>query len=461
VALAGLCLACAPDHEIRNVVLVSLDAVGAKHVGAYGYQRDTTPHLDAVARRGVLFENAYTQQTWTLTSHLTIMTGVHPRVHGASKTRRSSPAATTLAEILSERGFTTAAFTGAKGFMHPGFGLGRGFDSYEMGVRDSRINTPAVVEWLREQARRNAADPEHRFLLFVHYYDAHSDSGTPVPYHVPGQMGRRYVPEGRSWDRKGATGLLLDLARHGFTDLDREFVSAYYDAGVRYVDEHGVGALDAALHELDLAGETLLVITADHGEEILEHGSVLHGQPYQEIARVPLVVRGPGIPDGTRITHLAALVDLMPTILSLLSLPTPAHVQGRDLTPLLHGGGPVNDAVYLDGGQHGDVPYKSTVIADLDGRRWSYVNRVGNRLAAGRRVFFPSGSGELYALDEDPDQQRDLAAEEPDLTRRLEEQLLVWYRTNDDLAQRLRRGAAADLLSAEDKRHLEALGYVE
>jgi arylsulfatase A-like enzyme len=456
LALAALVLGCAAGPEIRNVVLVSFDAVGARHVGCYGYARDTTPNLDAVAREGVLFESAYTQQTWTLTSHITMLNGLNPRSHGASEERRSSPAATSLPEILWAHGFATAAFTGGVFYVQPQFGLGRGFERYEMGQGDARVDTQQIVGWLREQRRLRDAEPTHRFFLFVHYFDAHSDAGTPVPYHVPPPDGLRYLPPGPPWGRSGGTDLLIELKQEGPTERDLEFLTAFYDAGVRYVDEHGLGPLLAALDELDLADETLLVLTADHGEEIFEHGSVLHGYPYDETARVPLVFRGPGIPGGRRVPHLVALVDLMPTILSLLSLGAPLNVQGRDLGPLLHGGGPVNDAVYVDGG---GAAYPSSVIADLDGRRWSYFAPVESRLLDGRRVF-RAGAGQLFALDEDPLQQRDLAAQEPAVARRLEQRLLAWFDANEALARRLGPGGRLDPLSPGDRRRLEKLGYV-
>jgi arylsulfatase A-like enzyme len=454
--LAALVLGCGVAPDIRNVVLVSLDAVGAKHVSAYGYARETTPNLDGVAREGVLFESAYTQQTWTLNSHITMLNGLNPRSHGASEERQTSPAATSLTEILWTHGFATGAFTGGVMYIRPRFGLGRGFERYVLGRADARIDTPRIIDWLRDQRRQRDAEPEHRFFLFVHYFDAHSDAGTPVPYYVPPPDGRRYLPPGPPWGRSGGTDLLIRLKRDGPTERDLEFVTSYYDAGVRYADEHGLGALLVALDELGMADDTLLVLTADHGEEIFEHGSVLHGYPYDETARVPLVFRGPGIPRGRRVTYLAAPVDLMPTILSLLSLPIPEHVQGRDLGPLLRGGGPVNDAVYVDGG---GAAYPSSVIADLDGRRWSYFAPVESRVSDGRRVF-RAGAGELFALDEDPAQQRDLVARQPEVARRLEERLLAWFDANETMARRLGPGVKLDALSAGDRGRLEAFGYV-
>jgi arylsulfatase A-like enzyme len=441
-------------------VLVSLDDVGAKHVSAYGYARETTPHLDAVAREGLLFESAYVQQTWTLTSHLTMMTGLDPRAHGASRTHSVPPSVSTLAELLWNHGFATAAFTGAVAWMRPRYGLGRGFETYEMGASDARLDAPRAVRWLAQQARLEAEDPEHRFFLFVHFFDAHSDAGTPLPYYLadPGDFDPHlYVPEGRRWEHSGGTELLMRLVREGASEEDRAFATAYYDAGVRYVDEYGVGPIVAALDEHGLAENTLLVLTADHGEEIFEHGSALHGFPHQETARVPLVLRGPGIPRGARTPHLAALVDLMPTLLSLLGLPVPEDVQGRDLGPLLHGGGPVNEAVFVDGGHGASRAYPSMVVADLDGQRWSYLVAVEGR----EGDLVPQRPGELYDMAQDPGQQHDLAASRPELAARLEQMLVARLGEAEALSRRLGGARESIGLSDEERRHLRELGYGE
>jgi arylsulfatase A-like enzyme len=415
--------------------------------------------LDAVAREGVLFERAYTQQTWTLSSHLTMMTGLDPRAHGATRRNGTPPGATTLAEVLWNHGFSTAAFTGGVAWMRPQYGHGRGFEVYEMGRSDARLDAPRAVRWLEEQAKIREKDPRHRFFLFVHYFDVHSDARTPLPYYLsdPGDFdAEQYLPEGRSWGKSGGTDLLFRLAREGASELDREFVTAYYDAGVRYVDEYGVAPIVGALDQLGLSGDTLLVITADHGEEIFEHGSVLHGFPYDETARVPLVFRGPEIPSGESTPHLAALVDLMPTILSLLAIPVPKQVQGRNLSPLLHGGGPVNDAVYVDGGEDADRVYPSSVIADLDGRRWSYLTPVARGPQPGG--FTARRPGELYDMRQDPGQQRNLVDQEPEAAARLEQKLITRLKAAAAAGSQLGRGTPEEL-SEEDRRKLRELGY--
>lgn len=453
---------CAPPPELRHVVLVSLDAVGANHVGAYGYARDTTPHFDALAREGALFEAAYTQQPWTLSSHLTMLTGLNPAVHGASRTRAVAPESASLAEVLHEAGFATAAFTGERVWMHPRFGHGRGFDRYELGGNDARANAPAIVAWLAEQARAVERDPQHRFFLFAHFYDAHSDANTPVPYHVPGPVEDRYLPKGEVWGRSGGTALLLQLRRNGgVTERDRTFLTAYYDAGVRYVDEYGLGAVVGALRELGLLDETLLVVTADHGEEIFEHGYVLHGQPYVETAHVPLVLRGPGVPKGVRVPQLAGLVDLAPTVLSLLELPSLPHAQGLDLTPLLRGGAPVRDAVFLDGVYEDGHTWGSSVFADVAGARFAYVTSVRAHGPRGGRSFSADEPGELYALDDDGQERVDVAAERPELARDLRERLVAWYRSNELRARALAASPARAQLSPAEQDALEALGYAK
>ncbi len=461
---AGLALAaafgCGGELRPRHVVLVSLDAVGAGHVGAYGYQRDTTPQLDAIARAGTLFESAWSPQTWTLTSHLTLLTGLDPAVHGASRERAASPGARSVAQVMRDAGFATAAFVGERVWMHPRFGHGAGFDRYEVGSDDASENMPAILDWLDQQARAAEEDAGHRFFLFAHFYDAHSDGKGATPYAVPDPENRRFLPEGAVWGRRGGTSLLLSLRRGGnATERDREFLNAFYDAGVRWADDHGLRPIVRALREHGLEDDTLLVVTADHGEEIFDHGGVLHGQPYVETARVPLVMRGPGVPAGRRVEALVGLVDVAPTLLAQAGLPGVPAMQGVDLSSLLQDDAPVRDAVFVDGLYEGDRTWGSSVVVDRDGERWSYVAKVDARGPLGRRVFDVTGEEELYALARDPLQRDDVSAAEPETTAALRRRLLAWYRANESRAQGAARARGGPLVSAEEAARLEALGY--
>jgi arylsulfatase A-like enzyme len=451
-------------------VLVSLDALSALHVGAYGYERDTTPALDAIAERGTLFERAWSQQLWTLTSHVTMMTGLYVATHGASRLAPMHERATTLAEILSAQGFATAAFTGAGGYMKPDFGLGRGFDVYAVNASiGSGAGSPAA--WLRQQAVRRERDPAHRFFLFVHFYDIHSDEGTDVPYAAPERYRERFLPDGLAWRRRGDTRLLAALREADDVDAsDRAALRDLYDAEVLHADQERLAPLASLLDALDLADDTLLIVTSDHGEELLEHGGTTHGQPYEEAARVPLVLRGPGIPAGARIAARAELVDLLPTVLDALELPVPPHVQGESLLPLIAGDAPRTPGAHVDGrwpAMLGSLP--SAIARDEDGVPWTLVAKVGRRnperVAPEAPGFFLAGPTELYRLDRDPGQQHDLAAEEPERAARLGAALVAWHERTHAAGRRLAdeqtASPAEPILSDAERERLRAIGYAE
>lgn len=472
LAGVGAMASCAEDPSpaaIRNVVLVSIDALGAAHTGAYGYARPTTPRLDELAREGVLFERAYSQQVWTLTSHLSMLTGLYPQVHGASERTPVHSGVPTLAELLTEAGFDTASFVGTDIYMSPRFGIARGFGHYQIQLGGARKANRARFEWLAQQAQLQRRNPEHRFFLFAHYFDVHSDVGGDVPYAAPEPYARQFLPEDLEWSRRGDTSLLMELQKSGqVTDEDRTALTALYDGGVRYCDEECLGTLVAELRRLDLYDDTLIVVTADHGEEIFEHGMCSHQQPYEETSRVPLVFRGPGLAAGRRAVATVELVDIMPTVLTLVDLPIPDGVQGRDLSAWLRAGAEVPEEEPRDAhvdGIWGAVPnihwsYPSALTSEFEGRRWSYVNAV---------FFVPEGdhfrfefrrAGELYDLDQDPAQRQDLADRRPRVARILGERLLDWYAKNESLARR-RRASEPDgpLLDEAERERLRALGY--
>jgi len=448
---------------VRGVVVISLDALGAKHVGAYGYERDTTPALDDFAAQGVLFERAYTQQVWTLTSHVTMMSGLYPKTHGASKRGPARPGATMLAEVLHDAGFATAAFTGAGGYMKPGFGLGRGFDVYGTN-RATERGGRAVARWLRERARIRALDPAHRFFLFLHFYDVHSDEGTDLPYDAPPAFRARFLPDGLDWKRRGDTYMLMGMQVRGdVDDHDREVLRSLYDAGVLQADQRRLAPVLRLLDELGLARDTLVVVTSDHGEELFEHGRTTHQQPYEETARVPLVARGPGLPAGARVPALVELVDLMPTVLDLLGLPIPAHVQGESLLPLVAGETPRTPDAHVDGVMDGLAgEYPSGLVRDIDGVAWSLIANVGSRGEGPARRYRITGAPELYRLDRDAGQQHDLARSEPARTAELSRAVLAWFARNEVAGRALgEAGDHPDLLTEAERAQLRALGYSE
>jgi arylsulfatase A-like enzyme len=311
----------APSPRPRHLVLVSIDTLRADHLGCYGYGRPTSPAIDAIAREGVVFEDASATSPWTKPSHASLLTGLFPGRNGATTMEsllRHDVAH--LASLLSGHGFETSAIVNSRWLTS--HGLERGFRhfksiDYIQGRRESSPVTETVAAWLATRDRAK------RLFLFVHYMDVHSDYMS-LPEYEQMFVGPYSGP---------ITGSTQQLYRvkEGVLDLsepDVRHLRALYDAGIRQVDAR-LGQLFAHLGREGLLAESLVVITADHGEEFLEHGGVIHGfTQYQEVIRVPLIFRGPGIPGNIRVRAPVSLVDIMPTCLGLLGLPAPARLDG-------------------------------------------------------------------------------------------------------------------------------------
>lgn len=315
LAAAGLGCESVPKYSCAdcNILLISLDTLRADHVGAYGYSRDTTPNIDALAGRGVVFENAISQSSWTRPAHMSMFTGLHPIEHGVvglSDRRRLADDTPTLARILSEHGYTTAAFTGGINVSRV-FGFDQGFGEFRSNGKYFRDNLEETRYWLNEHR-------DERFFLFWHGYDAH----TPYPGHA---MDRAALGVAEQPPR---VGLRRVCKREDAPRRIARFIDEY-DSAVRRGDRY-VGKLLAELARLDLLEKTILVFTSDHGEEFLEHRGCFHVNTlYREVLHVPLVVVAPGLAPRRVAAPVPASVAIGPTILDLAgieehSLPGPS-----------------------------------------------------------------------------------------------------------------------------------------
>ncbi len=341
-----------------DVLLVTIDCLRADHAGCYGYGRNTTPNLDALARRGVRFDSAFASSSWTLPSVGSLMTGRHPPIHGAvamdRPLRRSVP---TMAELLGKAGYSTGAIVNIA-YSAPGLGLGRGFDFYEtfrpeifartdhllwlttrlqfaliwLLGRSRKNATPAAADavHLTEAARSwlNSASDRPRFS-WVHYLDPHF----PYEKHEPhySEFHPEPVPEGIPDFTRGTWPTDVVESIDAFTPEMKRHAMALYDSEVRYTDE----AIGRLLESLDLT-RTVVILTADHGEEFGEHGRLDHGHNLnQELIRVPLVIAGPSWPAGRVVTLPVSLVDLLPTVLEIAGVP-PAPTDGVPLQTMLN-----------------------------------------------------------------------------------------------------------------------------
>ena len=332
----------------RNVLLISIDALRPDHLGCYGYARDTSPNLDALARRGTRFHHAVSTTSWTLPAHMSLFTGLEIAAHGVATDGFSlHPAIPTLAAILQARGFATAAFCSSP-YLNPAFGFARGFDTYhntDMEQPDF-IDTTSMADRERwDRTHGEVTSPRIRdlalgwlgrrrpapFFLFLHFWDPHYDYLPPPPYDT------RFDP--------GYTGSISpsrymhNAAIHpGMDPRDLAHLVARYDGEIAFTDHH-IGEILRALETLGLADDTLVVVTADHGAEFFEHGNKGHRATlYDETVRIPLIIHLPGgEPVERRVGSQAGIIDIAPTILDALGVPVPAGMQGVSLLPFLRG----------------------------------------------------------------------------------------------------------------------------
>ncbi len=442
-----------------DVVLISIDSLRADHLGCYGYARDTSPTLDALAADGVRFENAVSTTSWTLPSHAAMFTGLYDSTHGlVDNGLRLADAHETLAERLAAAGYHTAGFFGGP-YLHPTFGLAQGFEVYESCMttvdaalpeadvraesraRDGRSHVDVTGPRTLEAVRGWAADLDERpVFLFVHLWDVHYDF-LPPPEYV-----ERFDPDYEG-DLTGEGFLDNPRIAPGMPRRDYEHLLALYDAEIRFTDDVLKGILDA----LDAAGRldgALVVVTADHGEEFLEHGRKGHQKTlFEEVVRVPLIVRGAGVAaPGTVRPEQVRLVDLVPTVLDVAGLGAPDDVQGRSLAPLLRGESLAEEPALLE------------LLAD--GRAFRALRTNDGKVIS----YAPTPPRRYYDLRGDPGEQRSLERGDPVLENALEE---LRRATLDaaELGHRLGRRAVAVEPDAPDAEALDArlreLGYVD
>lgn len=284
-----------------NLVLISMDTLRADHVGAYGYERSVTPNIDALAARGVLFENAVAQSSWTRPSHLSMFTGLYPNEHGvrALVDRQRLPAdIPTVASELARAGLRTAAFTGGVN-VSAEFGFDSGFEIYRTNGKYFADNLGALREWLDDNG-------DERFFLFLHGYDAHT------PY-----LNEPEDREALSLEKKPPRRGVRPVCKRSDSERRvRAFVDEY-DAAIRRGDRN-IGIVVEELRRRRLLDRTVIVFTSDHGEEFLEHGRCFHLTTlYREVLHVPLIIAGPGLERGRRSRLVPASVSVAPTLLAV------------------------------------------------------------------------------------------------------------------------------------------------
>jgi choline-sulfatase len=407
------------------VILISIDTLRADHLSAYGYRRISTPNIDSFAQQGTLFTEANCQVPLTLPSHASLLTSIYPFANRIEENAESVPAGTvTLASVMRSHGFKTAAFVGSI-FLERRLGLDRGFDVYDSPFnfqagsqlsgstllsvppqnpysvrarRDGTLVVAAAIRWLDA----NRGQP---VFIFVHLFDLHT------PYSLSPAVARQ-----------------RGISR--------------YDAQLEYIDQV-LGRFQKALAKRGWWDRSLVVLLSDHGESLGEHGESSHGYfMYQSTLWVPLIFHWPSGTQGysARAEQPAGLIDVAPTVLDFLHLPTPPSFEGESLLPM------------LQSGSEGDSrPVYSESVYSRDAFGWAPLRGV----RAGSYKYIDAPRPELYNLQQDPHEQRNLfRRDSPDaltLQGRLTK-LLARYSPP--------RSASPHDMSPETRALLGSLGYL-
>jgi arylsulfatase A-like enzyme len=304
-----------------NIILVSIDTLRRDHLGLYGYEKEVSPFLDTMVSEAAVFDRVIAQAPYTVTSHMTMMTSLWPRVHQVlthDYQDRLSTQWLTLPQILKARGYMTAGFTGG-GQVSAVYGFDRGMDIYDYEGGISETIFPKAMRWMA----KTRGSP---FFLFLHTYDPHAPYDPPPPYDTI--FDPDYEGDITSWTEENVEITDPELFNR-IVDL--------YDGEIRYVDSQ-IRRVIQFLKDKGLYENTMIIITSDHGEEFMEHGAMAYHSHtlYNELLLVPLIIKFPNGQWGRRrIGGPVALNDLMPTVLDYLKLPLPAHCQGESLLAYL------------------------------------------------------------------------------------------------------------------------------
>jgi arylsulfatase A-like enzyme len=423
-----------PDNAagIKHVILISIDTLRADFLSCYGHPFVKSPNIDRVASEGMLFENHMTAAPTTLASHTALLTGTYPHTHGVPRNKFVvSEVNVLLAEVLKEKGFATAAFI-ASTALHEAYNMGQGCDYYEgdtavftqhhhgaaSSERTADMVTDSVLKWV-DQARAE------NLFLFVHYFDVHMSYTPPPPYDT------MYPRPDSDVDGSiiGISRIRKELRDQYHRDTPAVLtLKSLYGGEVTYTDSQ-IGRLLAELETRGIYKDALLIITSDHGENFDEHPNFIdHGaDTFQNTVRAPLIIRFPHDKNGgRRIDRLVSNIDVMPSVLDWLEFDIPERVEGVSFAPLRTGDQlPSREPIFAEATKPFSPKYedhpiwtnakKSKCIRD---GKWKLIHRP-----------IP-GETELYDLQADPNEEKDIYHEinsiDPALVRRLKTALKNW-----------------------------------
>ncbi len=427
-----------------DIILITIDALRADHLGIYGYDRPTSPSIDAFARGAVVIRDHISQAPYTKASIASLFTGLFPTAHKVFTTAVHFTAAmsgrvpanipltdvldsevTTLAEQLAAAGYQTVGLN-TNPFLLREFGFAQGFSQYEFLSGDGEFGNAADVTARALQAI-DARDTSRPLFLWFHLMEPHASYTPAEPY-------RRMFPSRTPPLLVPPETIPRWIAQDGSTDA--RFYEALYDGEIRQADA-ALGGFFDGLRSRKLFDTSIIALTADHGDEFFDHGGFDHNRTlYDEMVRVPLIVAAPGLKPGIREVETQA-VDLMPTLAAQAGRTAPEGLHGADIWRVLEG--------KEDGEQYAysEIPGK---LYSLRTREWKFISSL-------------QGGHRLYRIKEDPHEQQNVVGSHPDETERYRD-LLAKILASAATAGKKVRGQAAPIQPRVLER-LKALGYVQ
>lgn len=405
-----------------NVIIIDISVLKADHLGAYGYERNTSSYIDTFAEKSLLFRNMISASSWTLPSVMSIFTSTYPTEHGLvnnkikypngelkrANIKEINPNIVTLAEILNKSGYVTAGFTG-DAHLNSSYGYGNGFSFYYDDTPFSGFEKtiPFALRWLE-------SNKDKKFFLFIQGYDLHGR------YILSQNTSRKFINSTYAGKYSGAIeeqiylrDLNLQRGYLNLSDEDREFWISLYDSKLYDADER-IGRFLMQLENLDLLNRSIVIILGDHGEELFEHKGIDHGYSlYDELIHVPLIIHIPNSNKQIRIYEQVRTVDLFPTIIEILDLKISENledqIRGESLIPIMNG-----QKSDLDAYSETDYLYKVFKRSIRKSNGWKIIYSID------------TNEFELYNLNKDPSEKNNLVEQEPKIAYGMEQELLKY-----------------------------------
>ena len=418
-----------------NIILISVDTLRADHLYCYGYERETSPNIDRIAREALLFENAISQSAWTLPSHASLMTGLLPSEHGLiyydedglqNKTmigilNRDIP---TLAQVLKRQGYLNISFN-AGAWVDENFGLDSGFHIYQWGGRYFKDNVTHSLKWIQNNI-------QSKFFLFLHAYDVHT------PYNASKKFNIFYDYQGQYEMNQIKPSMIESLSSPEY-----KYIISQYDAGIRRADYY-LGLLFDLLDKENLMDRTIIIITSDHGEMLKKlHDKWGHIYPlYEELIKVPVIIRIPGVKSERIKNQVPGSISIAPTVLDILDIKNKDFNFDNSLMNFFSKKEFCFDYILSETGRF----RKERLCRAIRTDKW-------------KLMFYTQGNKmprcELFDLENDKAEQDDIAKENPDKVRELLNRLLS---TIEEIPSGKAKEAA---LSKSTIEQLKALGYIK